>query len=78
MIQVTHHRRKCIGCGYCAEQAPEAFAMSRTDGKASLLAPTQQHGLYWQRFSDTYYDALACAADGCPVHIIQLRFLARK
>ena len=79
MMQVTHHRRKCIGCGCCAEQAPDLFAMSRTDGKATLLQGKEHAAnTFIRRVPAVFRPDLERASTGCPVHIIHLQPLHRK
>jgi ferredoxin len=79
MMQVIHYRRKCIGCGCCAEQVPDLFAMNRTDGKATLLQALESapHTFIRRVPSDFGVD-LERASSGCPVHIIQTQVLRRK
>jgi len=38
MIQIVYQRKKCIGCNYCIELAPDRWMMNKKDGK-KLLEP---------------------------------------
>ena len=46
MVVVTLQRKKCIGCNYCVEKAPEQFQMSKKDGKSVLLRAVEKKGFF--------------------------------
>lgn len=76
MVVVTLQRKKCIGCNYCVELAPEQFRMSRKDGKSVLLKSTDKKGFHTLKsLEDRIYDECEKAAQACPVKIISVRHL---
>lgn len=72
MISISLQQKKCIGCNYCAEIAPELFRMSKKDGKSVLLHATQK-GDYQNLKTNDFFreDALKCK-EVCPVKIIKV------
>ncbi len=75
MIQITQLRKRCIGCNVCVEAAPERWAMSRKDGKCTLVGAKGKKDIYTINVSDIEYDENKKAAEVCPVNIIQVKFL---
>jgi ferredoxin len=73
MIIVSQNRKKCIGCNYCVELAPEHWRMSKKDGKSVLLGAQEKRGFYTLRIEDEAFDANLAAAKACPVNIIDVR-----
>lgn len=72
MIVVTHIRKKCIGCNYCADQDPQRWRMSKKDGKSVLVGAEEKKGFWTARIPDSELEACKRAAAGCPVHIIKV------
>lgn len=76
MIVITLQRDKCIGCNYCVELAPEAFQMSKKDGKTVLLNAVNNKGFHTLKTKDyCLLDPLIQAKGVCPVKIIQIKEL---
>jgi ferredoxin len=75
MIQITQLRKRCIGCNACVEAAPGRWAMSRKDGKCTLVGAKGKKDIYTINVSDIEYDENKKAAEVCPVNIIQVKFL---
>jgi ferredoxin len=75
MIRITHHRIKCIGCGYCEERAPYRWQIDSRDGKALLTGSVEKRGIFTCRVSDDELDANQEAAELCPVKIIQVEVI---
>ncbi len=74
MLIITLQRKKCIGCNYCVEAAPEYFRMSKKDGKTNLLRSYQRKGFFTYKESNhETYEQLQKAAEVCPVKIIDVR-----
>jgi len=74
MVIVTLQRKKCIGCNYCVELAPEQFQMSKKDGKTVLLHGIEKKGFYTIKSPDeNIYDNCDKAAKACPVNIIDVK-----
>jgi ferredoxin len=74
MVIVSLQRKKCIGCNYCVEYAPNNFAMSGKDGKAVLLRSEEKKGFHTHKsFEDHLYDDLKGAQDNCPAKIIKVK-----
>lgn len=74
-VVISHHRKRCIGCNYCVEFAPERWRMSKKDGKVTLLGGEEKKGVYTTRVGDEEYDNNAKAAHACPMNIIQIKVL---
>jgi len=76
MLVVTLQRKKCIGCNYCVELAPEFFRMSKKDGKTSLLNALDKKGFHTLK-SPNNAGVVACenAAEACPVNIIKVKLI---
>lgn len=75
MIVVSQNRKKCIGCNYCVELAPEHWRMSRRDGKSVLLGATEKKDIHTAHLDDDALDANEAAAAACPVNIIHVKSL---
>lgn len=73
MIQVSHHRKKCIGCNACVEVDAEHWRMSRKDGKSVLIGSKEKRHMFNLNTTDDAEEALQKAASVCPVHIIQVK-----
>lgn len=74
MVVITLQRKKCIGCNYCVELAPNQFQMSKKDGKSVLLHTEEKKGFYTLK-SQNYeiLDPCINAAKACPVKIITVK-----
>lgn len=71
MVVVTLQRKKCIGCNYCVELAPEQFQMSKKDGKCVLLRATDKKGFFTIKSHDNaIFEPCKQAQLACPVKII--------
>lgn len=74
MVVITLHRKKCIGCNYCVELAPEQFQMSRKDGKSVLLHSAEKKGFYTLKsHDDSIFEAALESQKACPVKIISVK-----
>lgn len=70
---LVHFRAKCIGCGACADEAPEAWSLSDADGLADVAGGVAgRDGVVRRRVGPEEEDAHRAAAAACPVDIIQL------
>ena len=72
MIRITHYRKKCIGCNYCAEVAPSRWQMDKNDGKSTLIGSKEKKGIFITLTTDDEYYENIEAAELCPVNIIRL------
>ena len=72
MVRITHHRIKCIGCGYCEEVAPTRWRMDGNDGKSSLIDAKGKREIYTMQVTDDELEANQEAAESCPVNIIRV------
>jgi ferredoxin len=72
MFQVTHHRAKCIGCGYCRDIAPFRYEIDPFDGKANLIDSTGRNDIYTTKVFSDEFKSVKTAADICPVKIIRI------
>lgn len=76
MVVVTLQRKKCIGCNYCVELAPEQFQMSKKDGKCVLLRATEKKGFFTIKSHDNaIFEPCKQAQLACPVKIITTKIL---
>ena len=75
MIQIVYHRKKCIGCNYCIELAPERWAMNNKDGKSVLLGSRNKKGHFTAEVQDDEYKVNNLIAKVCPVKIIHINKL---
>ncbi len=74
MVIITLQRKKCIGCNYCVEVAPDQFRMSKKDGKSILLNSYERKGFFTVKLPDNeVYENAQKAADMCPVKIISVK-----
>lgn len=74
MIVITLQRKKCIGCNYCVEMAPEQYRISKKDGKSVLLQSVEKKGFHTLKSpDDSIYDANIKAKEACPVKIISVK-----
>ena len=74
MVIITLQRKKCIGCNYCVELAPDHFQMSKKDGKTVLLHAKDKKGFFTVK-SNNHLILEDCekAAKACPVNIISVK-----
>ena len=72
MIRITHQRRKCIGCNYCVEVAPNTWDMNENDGKATLRNAKQKKDFFHLTTGDDEYEDNLKAQNLCPVKIIKV------
>ncbi len=72
MVVITQQRERCIGCNYCAELASDRWAMSKRDGKATLIGAVQRKGFHTVRVADDELEANRAAAQVCPVKVIRV------
>ena len=57
MVIITLQRKKCIGCNYCVENAPNQWAMSGKDGKVVLLHSTEKKGFHtYKTYEEDIYE----------------------
>ena len=75
MIQIVYHRKKCIGCNYCIELAPERWAMNNKDGKSVLLGSRNKKGFFTAEVQDDECKVNNLIAKVCPVKIIHINKL---
>ena len=75
MIQIVYHRKKCIGCNYCIELAPERWAMNKKDGKSVLLGSRNNKGFFTAEVQDDEYKVNNLIAKVSPVKIIHINKL---
>ncbi len=74
MVVITLQRKKCIGCNYCVELAPEQFQMSKKDGKSVLLHTKEKKGFFTLKSPDELiFESCQNAAKACPVNIISVK-----
>jgi len=76
MVVITLQRKKCIGCNYCVELAPQQFQMSKKDGKSVLLKATDKKGFFTLKSNEnTIYEDCENASKACPVKIISVKMV---
>jgi|TARA_B100000953_G_scaffold240602_1_gene202258 ferredoxin len=75
MIQIAYQRKKCIGCNYCIELAPERWKMNKKDGRSVLLGARNIKGLYKVEVDEVEYEANKASAKVCPMKIIRINKL---
>ncbi len=74
MVIITLQRKKCIGCNYCVEVAPEQFRMSKKDGKSSLINSYERKGFFTLKDSNNeIFGQVKQASEMCPVKIIDVK-----
>ncbi len=74
MVIITLQRKKCIGCNYCVELAPEQFQMSKKDGKAVLLHAKEKKGFFTIKSNnELIFENCEKASKSCPVKIIDVK-----
>ncbi|MFP5470403.1 MAG: ferredoxin [Bacteroidia bacterium] len=74
-VVISHQRKKCIGCNYCVEFAPQRWRMSKKDGKVTLIGGEDKKGFYTVRVTPNELEANIKAAKACPMNIIQVKEL---
>jgi len=74
MVIITLQRKKCIGCNYCVEEAPQHFRMSQKDGKSTLINAYERKGFFtFKEPNNEFYEQVKKAADLCPAKIISVK-----
>ncbi|MGA1204602.1 MAG: ferredoxin [Opitutales bacterium] len=72
LIQIAHKKPECIGCGLCAEVAPNYWHMD-DDGEAQLINVVRIDPFF--QFGEGFPEdrsILEEAEEGCPVDIIRI------
>jgi ferredoxin len=69
---IQYLRRKCIGCNYCVEAAPERWQMSKRDGKSVLLGGKKRGTMHQVRVGEHEREVNEQAAKACPVDVIRI------
>lgn len=72
MPKILHQRGRCIGCNACCDIWPSRWAMSRTDGKCTLVHGKEKKGIWQVQISEDELEMNRRAADACPVKIIRI------
>ena len=76
MLVITLQRKKCIGCNYCVEVAPDLFRISTKDGKSVLLKSYEKKGFHTLKTPNMHLSEQAeKAKEVCPVKIIHVKHL---
>ena len=75
MLRITHHRIKCIGCGYCEEIAPFRWKMNGENGKSDLIGGSGKKDIFTLLVTNDELEANEEAADLCPVKVIKVERL---
>ncbi len=76
MVVITLQRKKCIGCNYCVELAPNQFQMSKKDGKSVLLKSVDKKGFFTLKSNEhVILEDCENAAKACPVKIISVKMV---
>jgi ferredoxin len=75
MIQIVYRRKKCIGCNYCIELAPDRWRMNKKDGRSVLLGSRNKKELYTVEVDEVEYEANKASAQVCPMKIIRINKL---
>ncbi len=74
MVIITLQRKKCIGCNYCVEVAPQQFHMSQKDGKSILVKSYERKGFFTLKEPDNaVYEQVQKASELCPAKIISVK-----
>lgn len=71
-VTLVHFRDKCIGCGSCADLAPEHWAISNSDGRATLKGSRKKNRAFVKAIDKFDSEENIQAAGACPVNIIQV------
>ena len=72
MPDIIFYRNKCIGCGFCFEQQPDLWRMSKKDGKATLVKSIAKKELFVLRISNIIQQQTELVLKACPVKIIKI------
>ncbi len=73
LLTIAHKKPECIGCGLCAEVAPNYWQMDE-NGEARLISVRHQSGPF--HYGDGFPEdaqVLQEAETGCPVDIIRIQ-----
>jgi len=70
MTKIIHDKKKCIGCGACANVCPTMFEMSENQ-IANLKNSKEINGVF-ELETDNAMDCIKEAADVCPINIIKI------
>ncbi len=72
MNKIVYYRNRCIGCGICFEQQPELWAMSKKDGKATLIKGIAKKDVFILNIRQALLIKTIEIANNCPVRIIKV------
>jgi len=69
---LTHRRKDCIGCGSCAQIAPELWSMSKEDGKANLCRGVKKDEHFVSEIDEVEKQKAKECGKACPMGIIRV------
>ena len=72
MPKIAYYRNKCIGCSICYEQQPELWALSKKDGRATLLHSILKNKVHILSVTQNLIQKTKDIAEACPVKIIKI------
>ena len=72
MPKIIFYRNKCIGCSICREMQPEAWRMSKKDGKAVLLHGVEKKQIHQLSLSPILVERSIEVAEACPARVIKI------
>lgn len=69
---LTHRRKDCIGCGSCAQIAPELWSMNKDDGKADLCHGVKKDEHFVSEIDEVEKQKAKECSKSCPMGIIRV------
>ena len=70
-FKISHQRDQCIGCGSCAQYAPNCWKMNEDDGKADLINGKLKGEVVVAEIDEDELEANQEAAKVCPMQILK-------
>ena len=71
-IALTHKRKDCIGCGVCAQIAPDFWKMNDKDGQADLCGSEKKGEHFIKKIDEIEKEKAKECSDACPMGIIRI------
>jgi len=70
--KVTHQKKDCIGCGLCAELAPQSWSIEEGANLATLKGAKEVNGVETGEIDEKDLADNLKAEEGCPVNTIKI------
>jgi len=72
MAKISINQNECLGCGFCASQAPEIFIVDEKDFKAKIKIDNSLSDTTERELSAEELEKVKRAVEDCPIKAITI------